>query len=82
MIIHKDQAWAIARTFAEDAANLLRQGLLAVYVIGSLAGGNYRPGRSDIDTLLIVSSGSTTSDQNAVEDLRRRVRAAHGGMQP
>ena len=80
MIIHKDQAWAIARTFAEDAANLLRQGLLAVYVIGSLAGGNYRPGRSDIDTLLIVSSGSTTSDQNAVEDLRRRVRAAHGGL--
>ncbi len=48
-----------------------------MYVIGSLAGGSYRPGRSDIDTLPVVKSSCTSSDENAVESLRKKVRSTY-----
>ena len=59
--------------FAQEAANLLGQRLLAVYVIGSLAGGSYRPGQSDIDTLLILSSDCAASAEDVIDALRKRV---------
>jgi predicted nucleotidyltransferase len=78
VVIHEEQAWVIARAFAEDVASLLGQRLLAVYVIGSLACGSYRPGRSDIDTLLIVGSDCSPADEDAVDALRKGVQEAYG----
>ena len=38
-------------------------GILALYVIGSLGGGYYRPGRSDIDTIIIVSDSAAMTQK-------------------
>lgn len=42
----------------QDCLKIDRDSLLAVYATGSLGGGYYRPGQSDIDAVLIVRDGS------------------------
>ncbi|HLN61644.1 MAG TPA: hypothetical protein VK464_08845 [Symbiobacteriaceae bacterium] len=76
-MISADQAWQIAERFAREAAGLLGPDLLAVYVVGSLAGGGYRPGRSDIDTILIVTDDCPAVVKATVRDLRKRYRDAY-----
>jgi len=49
-----EKAIDIARTFAEEIAALYPD-TLAVYAIGSIGGGYYRPGQSDIDTVVIMN---------------------------
>jgi predicted nucleotidyltransferase len=53
-MILENQAWKIAKCFAQDVARLTGEHLIAVSVIGSLASGFYRPGKSDIDTVVIL----------------------------
>lgn len=43
------------------------KGILALYVIGSLGGGYYRPGQSDIDTVIIVRDDAAISQAHMDE---------------
>jgi len=51
-IISCERAFEIAREFAEEIS--LAHPVKAVFAIGSLGGGYYRPGQSDIDTAIIL----------------------------
>ncbi|MBN2240850.1 MAG: hypothetical protein JW712_13845 [Dehalococcoidales bacterium] len=57
-VIDEKTAWDILNAYAQDCADIGGDSLIAVYAIGSLPGGYYRPGISDIDAVLIVSDGS------------------------
>ena len=52
--IELERAIGISKAFAEEIAAMYPD-LLAVYAIGSIGGGYYRPGQSDIDTVVIMS---------------------------
>lgn len=54
-MIKYEQAIIIAKEFAEEVQNMLKDNLLAVFAIGSLGSDYYRPGQSDIDTIIITS---------------------------
>ena len=54
-MITYEQAIKIAKEFAEEVQNMLKDNLLAVLAIGSLGSDYYRPGQSDIDTIIITS---------------------------
>jgi predicted nucleotidyltransferase len=56
--IDEVMAWEILDRYAGDCLRIDSNSLLAIYAIGSLAGGYYRPGQSDIDAVLIVKNGS------------------------
>jgi len=58
--IDERTAWEILRLYSTECSKLDPDSLLAIYAIGSLPGGYYRPGQSDIDAALIVSEGSET----------------------
>jgi len=61
-IICEKQAMEIAHEFLDEIRSNY-DGILAFYVIGSLGGGYYRPGQSDIDTLIIVSNDATVKQE-------------------
>lgn len=48
----------------------VEKGILALYLIGSLGGGYYRPGQSDIDTVIIVRDDAAISQgqMNTIAD--------------
>lgn len=54
-MISYEQAISIAKQFANNVRDLLKDKLLAVFAIGSLGSDYYRPGQSDIDTIIITS---------------------------
>lgn len=74
-VIMTEQAWEIARQSAREAAAQLGDQLRAVILIGSLAEGAYRPGRSDIDTALIVRDAVTRA--GAVRDLAQHFQTCY-----
>lgn len=53
-MITEEKAFEIIEEFYKEIQSLEPEGILALYVIGSLGGGYYRPGQSDIDTVIIV----------------------------
>jgi len=55
MAISYDEAVKIAQKFAEELNEKHKEKILAVFAIGSLGGDYYRPGQSDIDTVVITS---------------------------
>jgi len=55
MAISYDEAICIAKTFAQELAEQFRNKIVAVFVIGSLGSDYYRPGQSDIDTVVITN---------------------------
>lgn len=57
-VIDEKTAWKILKRCAEDCIQIDSSSLLAIYAIGSLPGGYYRPGQSDIDAILIVKDNS------------------------
>lgn len=57
-MIDEQTAWKILDQYVADCLRMDSRTLLAVYAIGSLGGGYYRPGQSDIDAVLIVQNGS------------------------
>jgi hypothetical protein len=59
--ITQEQAWIIVRQFAREIGEQLADQNLAVVLIGSLAAGTYRPGRSDIDTAIITRNAVTNA---------------------
>jgi hypothetical protein len=62
-IISEKRAWEIIDEFVNDLIQLDQNSLLAVYVIGSLGGGYYRPGKSDIDTIVIVKNDAVVTQE-------------------
>jgi hypothetical protein len=56
--IDEDRAWSILHKYAADCPRIDSSTLVALYATGSLAGGYYRPGHSDIDAVLIIENGS------------------------
>ena len=52
-IIDERSAWEILRKYVEDCLKIDSNSLTAIYATGSLPGGYYRPGKSDIDAVLI-----------------------------
>jgi hypothetical protein len=57
-IIDEKAAWDILRQYVDDCLEIDTDTLVALYATGSLPGGYYRPGQSDIDAVLIVKNGS------------------------
>jgi len=66
MAISYDEAINIAQKFAEELKNKYNEKILAVFVIGSLGGDYYRPGQSDIDTVVITSCNR--QEINAIDE--------------
>ena len=54
-MITYEQAINIAFEFAKELKDILKDKLLAVFAIGSLGSDYYRPGQSDIDTIIITN---------------------------
>lgn len=59
MTIDEAAAWDILHRAIEELLAIDTASVLAVYAIGSLGGGYYRPGQSDIDAIFITQDGST-----------------------
>jgi hypothetical protein len=57
-VIDEEHAWGILLHYTGDCLKIDSDSLLAVYATGSLPGGYYRPGQSDIDAVLIVKDGA------------------------
>ena len=70
--ISESEAWAIAAHFGDEAAELLASNTLAVVVVGSLAAGNYTPGRSDIDLIIVARDECPDSKLRAISDMADR----------
>jgi hypothetical protein len=58
-------AWEILRLYSGECSQIDPKSLIAIYATGSLPGGYYRPGQSDIDAVLIVSDGSEATWGNS-----------------
>ena len=50
--IDEPVAWRILQQYAGDCPEIASGTLLALYATGSLPGGYYRPGQSDIDATI------------------------------
>ena len=77
MVISEAQAWQIVEEFARDLAVALGEGLLSVVVIGGLGAGTYRPGISDVDTVVVVTPNALAAADPLVEQLRQEYRARY-----
>ena len=77
-IIDEKAAWDILQKFSEDCREIDSSSLIAIYATGSLPGGYYRPGQSDIDAVLIIKNGSedvwgnSEKPSKALEELNRQ----------
>jgi predicted nucleotidyltransferase len=60
-VISEKDALKIVYKFIDEITKINKEDFLAVYLIGSLGGGYYRPGQSDIDTLILVKDESTVT---------------------
>ncbi|SCL72620.1 nucleotidyltransferase domain-containing protein [Micromonospora peucetia] len=65
-------ALAVAGHFAGACADIVGTSVRSVILHGSLAGGDFRPGRSDIDLLIVVEGGLPDAQVDALENLVRR----------
>lgn len=61
-VISEEKAFKIVQEFLTDILQI-SQDVLALYVIGSLGGGYYRPGQSDIDTAVIVRDNAAVTQE-------------------
>ena len=65
-VISEGRALEIVHEFLNEILNDYND-ILALYIIGSLDGGYYRPGQSDIDTLIIVNNEATVTQEQMDE---------------
>ncbi|MBQ4089182.1 MAG: nucleotidyltransferase domain-containing protein [Clostridia bacterium] len=61
-----ESAIEISKSFAEEIAAMYPD-LMAVYAIGSIGGGYYRPGQSDIDTVVIMRCSRPQATERVAE---------------
>jgi RimJ/RimL family protein N-acetyltransferase len=65
--ISEARALEIVGEFLEEIRAVDDAGIIALYVIGSLGGGYYRPGQSDIDTVIIVRDDAVITEPQCDE---------------
>ena len=75
MILDERSAWEAARCFATTVTHRLGADARAVYAVGSLPQGAYRPGLSDIDLVLVLAGDGEIPDAE-VEAARREAASA------
>lgn len=66
-VITRERALEIVEEFQQEIASIESGGILAIYLIGSLGGGYYRAGQSDIDTVIIVKDDSVITQEKMDE---------------
>lgn len=74
MSISYEQAMGIVQEFVQQIREAYLEKILAVYTVGSLAGGYYRPGQSNIDTTVLADA---TLEE--LEELREEIDAIASG---
>ena len=65
-IITEAKAMEIVREFSAEICHKT-SGIIAIYIIGSLGGGYYRPGQSDIDTIIIAGDDAAITQKQTDE---------------
>lgn len=75
MAISKEEAYQIVHDFAQNAVKLVNDRIQAVFLVGSLAEEEYVPGRSDIDTILIVSNFISKDERLKIKELAAKYHA-------
>jgi len=82
-IMSETTAWEIIKKYSNECALLDPENLVAVYVIGSLSDGYYRPGESDIDAVLLVSDdsesiwGNSDKASSQLSDLNKKYKETY-----
>lgn len=78
-MLSPDEALCVAKEFAAELDKALPGKILAVYAVGSLGGGYYRPGQSDIDTVVVtnVSRGERLDIKPQVNTIAARYGAQY-----
>jgi predicted nucleotidyltransferase len=71
----RDDAVAFAERLARGCAEIFGEALVAAIVHGSLVLGNYRPGRSDVDLLVVAEQELTDGEIAALTELAAAQRA-------
>lgn len=71
-IIAEAMAIEIVKEFLDEIRRE-DDGVLALYLICSLGGGYYRPGQSDIDTVIIVSDNAAVTQKRMDEIVNYRL---------
>lgn len=62
----EEDAVAAVKRLADSCTDILQTTLVSAILHGSLTMDDFRPGRSDLDLLLVVESGLTSSEANAL----------------
>lgn len=70
-VITRERALEIVGEFQKEITAIDPEGILAIYLIGSLGGGYYRAGQSDIDTVIIVKDDATIT-QKGIDEIAER----------
>jgi len=65
-VITEERAMEIVREFIDEICRE-DDGITALYLIGSLGGGYYRPGQSDVDTIIIVRDDAAITQKRMDE---------------
>jgi hypothetical protein len=65
--ISEERALEIVQEFLAEIRAIDDDGIIALYVIGSLGGGYYRPGQSNIDTVIIVRDDARITEPQCDE---------------
>lgn len=74
-VISEEKALNIVHEFLAEILKV-EIGVLALYVIGSLGGGYYRPGQSDIDTVIIVRNDAVIT-QKQIDTIADKYQQKH-----
>lgn len=72
-ILTEKMALEVVGEFKNELCTVDRDGILAIYLVGSLGGGYYRPGQSDIDTAIILRDDAAIT-QEEIENIADRYR--------
>ena len=76
-MISESRAWEIVDEFFRALSGQVGPSLQAGVVIGSLASGQFRPGISDIDTVVILSDAAPAEDVAHVQELQQQFHEKH-----
>jgi len=59
--VNEEQAWTLLHEFAREASSIDPSRIKAIIAIGSLPGGYYRQGQSDLDVVIIMADANQAS---------------------
>ena len=77
--ISEAQAWEIAREFATEATSQdVNRYILGIFMIGSLAAKQYRPGWSDIDTVIVARNSISDEFRASLKEMRASYQSQYG----